>query len=82
MIYLDDTLLFLKENNSWKYISELDGVLVHNSMSFFPDNCVKIFADDIINQLENGVDRNQLNINIPKEIKTFKIGDNLFNTEQ
>ena len=60
------------------YIKEENGLTVREQLkSFDTDNLFQIFLEDIAEQLMNGVDRNNLKINIPHELKRVKIGDKI-----
>jgi hypothetical protein len=63
----------------WIYIHEINGEIIHESLKKFDDKFIQVFIDDIISQLENGIDRNNLVMNIPEEIRTVKIGDKIIN---
>ena len=43
----------------------------------FDNKLINYFMDDICEQLDNGVDRNNLILNIPEEIIKIKIGNKI-----
>lgn len=63
--------------NYWAYITEESGQLIYNRLKKFDDEHIQIFIDDIVEQLMNGIDRNNLTMNIPHEVKRVKMGNKI-----
>ena len=79
-IFLDNQILFEKIGFGWwKYIHEKNGQLTYEHIQKFDDVYFNFFIDDIISQLENGIDRNNLTMNIPKKI--VMVGDKVISIE-
>ena len=77
VINYDGKPLLSSDYNRWCYVKEENGQIIHERLKFFKDELENVFINDIAEQLMNGIDRNNLTINIPKEIKKVKIGDKI-----
>ena len=82
-VKLDDYILFYKVRyGTWYYTyTNKNGTVVNRSISGIEEKYFPFFLDDIIEQIENGVDRNELSINLPKKVETIKIGNKYINIE-
>jgi len=76
-ITYDEKPLLSQDGWHWSYITEENGQLVYNRLKKFDDKFFHIFLDDIIEQLMNGINRNNLTMNIPHEVKRVKIGNKI-----
>jgi hypothetical protein len=75
-VLLDNQILFEKIGFEWwKYVHKIKGQLTYEHFQKFNENYFNIFIDDIIEQLENGTNRNDLIINIPKRKDNIIIGN-------
>lgn len=80
---LDDEVLFeIIESRCWTYIYKDGDIIIRESLPRFESSNSNFFLEDIIEQLENGVDRNKLKMNIPKFVETIKIGDKVITVER
>lgn len=76
--YKDKPLFLIKTRvkfNQMVYIKEENGQEVHEMMKSFNHDYLDLFLEDVAEQLMIGTDRNNLKLNIPKEIKQIKIGE-------
>lgn len=73
-ILLDGETLFEKTGMFWQYVHYMDEQLTYEKIGNIDDSHLELFIDDIISQLESGIDRNDLTINVPKEVKTIRVG--------
>jgi len=77
-VELDGSTLFEKPNiGFWKYHHIVDGKLIVEHIKSFNDKYINLFLEDIDEQLSNGIDRNNLTINIPTIIEKVKIGNKI-----
>jgi hypothetical protein len=69
ILYDNEPIFILNDDGSWSYVrnGEKEQLKKFNQCLFF------LFLDDVVEQLINGADRNNLVMNIPKEIKIKKI---------
>ena len=77
VIKYDEKPLLSSDWDRWSYVKEENGQITHERVKYFKDELQNVFIDDIVEQLMNGIDRNNLTMNIPKEIKRVKIGDKI-----
>ena len=77
-ILLDNLPLFKKDGFCWKYCYEINNRQILEALKT-EDNNIHILLDNVIDQLEDGVDRNKLNMyetekekNIRKRLKKLK----------
>jgi len=60
-VLFDNQILFLKNRiGTWQYVYKDGGQTINESIESFDDKYFHIFIDNIIEQLENGCDRNKL----------------------
>lgn len=76
-ISYDGKPILSKDRFNWSYITEENGQQIYNHLKKFDDVYFQIFIDDIIEQLMNGIDRNNLTMNIPHEVKRVKMGNKI-----
>jgi len=77
-ITYDGKPLFAKDRfSNWKYITEENGHLLYTHLKKFNDEHFQFFINDIVEQLMCGIDRNNLTMNIPHEVKKVKIGNKI-----
>jgi len=81
VVSYDNEALVIFEKSRWYYITKKGDQPVHNMMRTFDSIYIPLFIEDLSKQLMDGVDRNLLKINIPKEIKYIKIGEELIEWE-
>lgn len=82
-VLLDNQILFEKIGfGQWKYIHNINGQFTYEHIKKFDESYFNIFIDDIISQLENGTDRHNLTLNIPKRIENIIIGNKTLNVEK
>jgi hypothetical protein len=81
VLYDKDPLFIKTRLGYWVYIKGEEGSKIHEQIPNFNKAFTNIFIEDISNQLEEGIDRNSLTINIPREIKLVKIGDRTIQLE-
>ena len=62
IIFLDKEPLFIKEGYSWKYIQKVGNKTVYSMMRWFDDKYLNIFIDDVLEQIENGINRDNLTL--------------------
>ena len=79
--YDNEPLLVGTDTNSetlnWYYIKENDKQILNIQLKRFDMKFFDVFLDDIAEQLMNGINRNNLEMNIPHEITRVKIGDKI-----
>jgi hypothetical protein len=82
-VKLDDSILFYNVGYSnWYYVyTNENGVDTNRFIPRIEEKYFPFFLDDIMDQIENGVDRNELIINIPKKVETIKIGNKYITIE-
>lgn len=78
-ILLDDKVLLEKDGTlSWKFVRIINNNEIYEMTKInFDNKLINYFMDDICEQLDNGVDRNNLILNIPEEIIKIKIGNKI-----
>jgi hypothetical protein len=81
-ILLENIPLFERKGNCWNYISYNNGFITYTLMEEFNDSYLGIFLEDINEQLDNGIDRNNLVINIPKKLNIIKMGDKTIDLDE
>jgi len=82
-VLLDNQILFEKIGFGWwKYVYNINGQLTYEHIQKFDETYFNIFVDDIISQLENGTDRHNLTLNIPKKIENITIGNKTLSVEK
>jgi len=75
--YDNEPLLVGTAIGTWYYIKEKDKQILNVQLKRFDMNFFDIFLDDLAEQLMNGTNRNDLEINIPRVITKVKIGDKI-----
>lgn len=83
MVLLDNEILFEKVGikGSWMYVHLVNGQITNEYLPRFDESYLNIFIDDIVEQLKNGIDRNNLTINIPKRVESVKCGNKIIQIE-
>jgi hypothetical protein len=74
VVLLNEQPLFFKDGIWWKYVHQVDGKTIYDLMQKFNEEYLPYFLNDIQEQLDSGVDRNKLTLNIPRKIETIIIG--------
>ena len=77
ILYDEKPLLYKDRFSNWKYVTEENGQLLYTHLKNFNDEHFQFFIDDIVEQLMCGIDRNNLTMNIPHEVKRIKMGDKI-----
>ena len=82
-VLLDNQILFEKRGFGWwMYVHNINGQLTYEHIKKFDETYFNIFVDDIVSQLENGTDRHNLTLNIPKRIENITIGNKTLSVEK
>lgn len=82
-VLLDNQILFEREDlGGWMYVHNINGQLTYEHIQKFDEIYFNIFVDDIVSQLENGTDRHNLTLNIPKRIENITIGNKTLSVEK
>lgn len=61
----------------WHYVHLIDGKTTRVCIPRFDDSYFNLFLDDIKDQLQNGIDRNNLTMNIPHQIEYVQVGNKI-----
>lgn len=74
-IYLDNEPLFSKSGTMyWSYVRKLeDGTTMYEMIRTFDHKYFNLFTDDICRQLCEGVHRDNLTMNIPRQVEQVMI---------